>query len=692
MKSKSIIGIPSRKYRPELHGIRGIALLGVVLFHLFGNGRVSGGIDIFLAITGFLFVGMLLRETSENDGRVNLHKYFGRLFRRIFVPAAIVILASAVVAFFVLPSTQIRQTFAEARAALLYFENFELIYSRLAYGAAGPDASLYQHFWSLSVQGQFYLVLPFLFLILGLIFRKTSLRTHLNLTAILLVLVLVVSLGWATYQGSYAQDEAYLSTWTRLWQFAFGGLLALVLDRVRAEGVTRFAAGWLGLALVVSCGFVLEGGALFPGPFALWPLVGWVLVMIAGDLSGTRFHRFSTSRLFEARPVVWFADRSYGIYLWHWPVLIFYLTLRERDAVGVKGAAVILAITVALASVMYWAVERPLSPQSTSRLGGLFKKNTVMLPVGVATMLVGTLALTPFTVVRGELETSYQDLDPEKYPGAEIVLWEDDQELPVADPFPHPDNVDEYKAPYWYRGCSQKFGEKPGTDEVKICDDEDAPENPTARIVLAGGSFAGHWELAFKSLARKYGWEVIVIDKGGCTFGSEKSVEDSVCGRYNANIVKWLNQNDIDLVVTSGSRTDETHDEEYIFENAPYWWDQITDTGADLMLMRAVARDRTLDVPACIADGGSPQECGPDKKWSAKSPLASLELPRGAHELDMSSYTCPAIEDPNLSNCDAVVGNILITYDNGHLSAPFAESLAKALEKEMKKDFEWLLR
>ena len=111
----------------------------MVLFHLFGNGRISGGIDIFLAVSGFLFTGMLLREAANSNGRIDFFKYFGRLVRRIFVPLAIVAVVTLVAGLLISPVTQHRQLWAEARASLLYFENFELINSQLAYGAAGPE-------------------------------------------------------------------------------------------------------------------------------------------------------------------------------------------------------------------------------------------------------------------------------------------------------------------------------------------------------------------------------------------------------------------------------------------------------------------------------------------------------------------------------------------------------------------------
>ncbi|WGH93460.1 acyltransferase [Auritidibacter ignavus] len=171
-RSPLAVGVPERKYRPDLHGLRGLAILGVVLFHIFGAGRISGGIDIFLAITGFLFAGMLLRESTASGGPIDVAKYAERLILRIVAPAVVVVLAIAVVGYFVLLGSQHEQLFREARASALYFENIELINSQLAYGAAGPETSPFQHFWSLSVQGQFYLVWPILVVLAVMVARK----------------------------------------------------------------------------------------------------------------------------------------------------------------------------------------------------------------------------------------------------------------------------------------------------------------------------------------------------------------------------------------------------------------------------------------------------------------------------------------------------------------------------------------
>lgn len=679
--------LPERRYRPELHGIRGLALLGVVLFHLFGEGRTSGGIDIFLAVTGFLFTGMLLREAAASEGHISPFKYFGRLFRRIFVPAALVGIITLVMGLLISPVTQHGQLWAEARASLLYFENFELINSQLAYGAAGPETSPFQHFWSLSVQGQFYLIWPLVAIIAVLIAKKLG-TSAARAMAILAGAILIVSFAYAVYVGSYNQDEAYLMTTTRAWQLAFGALLALAGSAIRLPNYLRWPAGWIGVVLIASCGIVLDGAQLFPGPWALWPLVGLTLVFIsAGPNGGDNDSTWSATYFLSNRPLAWIGDHAYGIYLWHWPLLIFYLEVRGREAIGYRGALVILAATVILAMLMYRYVEQPLqrvTKRGSSEGNGAMNKMTVAVGVGLIAVLgVTTTVLAPKPA---NIDAGYEGLDESRYPGA--AQYFESEPAPDVAPFPDIEQIDEYVADYTKRGCSQAHGKGAGRDEVAVCEDENAPENPTATIVLAGGSHAGHLEGAFRNLGQKYGWEFLVVTKSRCDFGIEEILEDSWCDVWSENLITWLNDNDVDLVVTPGTRLDE---QEYILDRAPMWWDRISETNTDLMLVRGMPRGD--DVPDCLAGGGSSQECGITKEHFAETnPLLDVEMPDDTYQVDVSRYVCPQIDNAAAENCDAIVGNIIVAYDGNHLTSAFSHTLAPAFEKEMQEEVPFLLR
>lgn len=683
--------LPERRYLSELHGVRGLALLGVVIFHLFGAGRTSGGIDIFLAVTGFLFTGMLLREATASGGRVDLFKYFGRLFRRIFIPAALVAVVTLAVGLLISSATQHRQLWAEARATLLYFENFELINSQLAYGAAGPDTSPFQHFWSLSVQGQFYLVWPVV-AVIAVILAKAAKTSAARIMAILAGIIFVVSFAYAIYVGSFNQQEAYLMTTSRAWQLAFGALLALAGSTIKLPKFLRGPAGWIGVGLIVTCGLFLDGAQLFPGPWALWPLLGLTLVLIsAGADGGNNDPKGTATHFLSNKPLAWIGDHAYGLYLWHWPLLIFYLEVRGRDAIGIRGALVILAATVALAMLMYRYIEQPLQRVTKQRRPGGIWADRPTVFAGISTLAVAGIVTSTLSPSPQALQATYGDLDSDLYPGAAVHFMSEDP--PFADVFPAPEDAREYRQEYAKRACEQKMGENPGTDEIKVCEDLDAPDNPTATVVLAGGSHAGHFEEAFKTLGKKYDWEVLVVLKPACVFGGEEYENQTKCGAWNNNFIDWLDDNEIDLVVTPGTRHISEPDDERIEEAAPKWWDRISSAGPDLLLTRGTPRKGGTPIPECLAEGGTAQECGASKREFVKqNPLVEMELPSNVYTIDITEYVCPAINDDALENCDAVVGNILGWFDGSHFTTPFSQSLAPGIEAEMKETIPHLVR
>ncbi|MEV8134049.1 acyltransferase family protein [Microbacterium aurantiacum] len=311
-----------------IDGLRGIALTLVVLFHLFGNGRVSGGVDVFLVVSGFLLAISLGRALSS-ERRIWVTRRWGRMFARLAPPAALVLLFVVVISLVILPPWTREQNLREVVAAVLYFENWELIWSQLAYGAAGPLASPVQHFWSLSIQAQVFLVLPVVALIVArcLPSGRSAARVFWSVIAV----STVASFTYAWTLNSTAPDVAYFDSFARFWELGVGALAAGVLARhplIRRSWMS--ALGWIGLVLVVASGWLVDGARLFPGPYALIPVGGALLVILAcasGD-------DHSLSAALSARPLRALDKISYSLYLWHWPLLITVLTITGLESVG----------------------------------------------------------------------------------------------------------------------------------------------------------------------------------------------------------------------------------------------------------------------------------------------------------------------------------------------------------------------
>lgn len=684
-------GLPERRYLPELHGIRGLALLGVVLFHLFGNGRTSGGIDIFLAVSGFLFTGMLLREAANSGGRIDPFRYLGRLVRRILVPAAIVVAATLLTGLAISPVTQHSQLWAEARASLLYFENFELINSQLAYGAAGPETSPFQHFWSLSVQGQFYLIWP-LIAIAAVLIAKRLKTSAAKIMGVLIGIIFIMSLVYAIYVGSYNQDEAYLMTTTRAWQLAFGGFLALAGGSIRLPKPLRMPAGWIGVAMIALCGVVLDGAALFPGPWALWPLAGLTLVLIAaGPQGGDKDPVGSATHFLSNRVLAWIGNHAYGLYLWHWPLLIFYLEFRDREAIGIRGALVILAITTLLAMLMYRFVESPLKNRQTQRSPQASKRinKIVVVTTAAGLVLTGTGATVVLNKPANQVANVFEDWDWQTYPGAMVTTDQYNEPPEVEEYLPAVEDLGSNRPSLYEDGCVQTTGNGPGRDEVTVCEDPNKPDNPTATVVISGGSHSVHWYEAWRALAEEYGWELLVVNKNACVLMDTTDPESADCNAWNNNYIEWLQDHDVDLVVANGTRIFRSSFET-IHDGAQTRWQQITDTGAELVLMRGTPRPND-DVADCLASGNTPQDCGADTHQIADAnPLQEQNLPEGTHHIDMVEHVCPEGMSTDSDQCPAVVGNVVVWYDNSHLADQYVATMTPILEAKLREEMSWL--
>lgn len=680
---------PRGGFRPELHGIRGLALTLVVVFHVLGNGRISGGIDVFLAITGFLVTGSLLRRAVAGGGRIRLRAHYGRIAQRLLPPLLLVAVAVAVGGVLLLPSSRWESVARELLASVLYYENWELIASQLSYEAAGPATSPLQHIWSLSIQGQMHLVWPFVVMAAVLVARRLR-RDPTVVLGVGLGVAVVASLAYAIDLGARDHQVAYFHTGARVWELALGGLAALVLPRLRLPRTVRVVLGWVGLALVASCGLLLDGAALFPGPAALWPIGGLLLVLAAG----TTGERLAADRLLGSRPLHVVGDLSYALYLWHWPVLIATLVLTRRDRLTWVDAVVVLALSTALAWATHHGLEARTAPgPRTAPVGA---RPSRVLPAVLGTTAV--LALGFGTSVAA-LERDEEDLRAELAalaedvgrPGAATMAdgtarFEPGVVLDADAVVPSVAAVLEDLPEIYHHGCIQNGQEGTAHAAVKVCED-DVP-GARATVVLSGGSHVVQWWPALEIVAERNAWELVVIDKSGCRLTADRDASRGMdhyqsCYDWNEAAFDEIVRRAPDAVVTLGSTT-KTLGEETPPGMVDVWAD-LGEAGVPVVALRDTTRFRE-SVPDCLErEGMLPVECGQprDEVLTGEFPQVD-DVPGSVAFVDMTPYLCT--DDV----CPAIIGDVVVYRDSSHVSATYMRTLAPYLEAELRRAAPWL--
>lgn len=654
-------------YRPEIEGLRALAVTLVVVYHIW-FGTVSGGVDVFLLLTGFLITGSLVR-VAERSGGISVAAFatfLTRLAKRLVPTAAVVLGATLAGAFLLFPQSRWQDTISEVTAAALYYVNWHLAQEAVDYLARDDAVSAVQHFWSLSVQGQFYLVWP---LLVGLITLVAHRRGWGLRSAMIggLAVVTVVSFTYSVLHTAAEPEMAYFDTGTRIWELSLGGLLALVLPHLRLPRRLRVPMGWFGVVALVLCGLVVGGTVAFPGYVALWPTGAAVLVILAGVTDS----RFGVDRLLTLRPMTWLGSLAYPLFLWHWPVLIFYLELTERVHPSLVGGAYVLTLSFVLAVATRWVVEGGITRLTTARSSQrvvLAACAGFLLPVLVGASLWDNHLQQQYEL-RAELSS-----DPQSYPGASMLVDEElAHDLPELPPYP--DTANAARATWDdLEGCIVEAED----EELVACEFGADPESAEHSVALVGSSHARHWFRAVEGVAERQGWHVVLMNKNGCQLTTVPHTVSGApfpeCASWNDAVMDELAERVPDVVVTTATRTEFGAPDEEVVDGTVERWRELDEMDIDVVAIRDTPRPDE-DVPECV-DRNGPSACvwDLDELQPEVSPLTEVDLPVNVTSLDLTEYVCPD------GRCPAVIGNQLVYYDGDHFTYSFSASLSHVLE------------
>jgi peptidoglycan/LPS O-acetylase OafA/YrhL len=422
-----------RPFRPDVQGLRAIAILAVVLYHADIPGITGGfvGVDVFFVISGFVITGVLLRESAVRR-RTSLLHFYARRARRIIPAASLVIIVTVIAAYIALGSLPGHDTAIDGQWSALFLANFHFASTSTNYLASQRPPSALQNYWSLAVEEQFYIVYPTIFFITTRFFIRLSLRARL---AGVLLAVIVASFVYSVVLTSSNAPSAFFSPFTRAWELALGGLIAIASDSLRR--LPQAAAAlitWLGLAAIVTASLTLTSASVYPGSLVAIPVLGAALI-IAG---GTAQPGWGVEALLRLRPFQFLGLISFSLYLWHWPILVIATQRRGALNLPVWDNVVLLVIATGAAVVTYRLVENPIRHS-----GFLIARAWLSIGLGLcligATVVVttverdrptvnlgsladatqGSICHSPAQKVVSRLRSDYRSSDPRVPPGLE---------------------------------------------------------------------------------------------------------------------------------------------------------------------------------------------------------------------------------------------------------------------------------
>jgi peptidoglycan/LPS O-acetylase OafA/YrhL len=647
------------------------------------------GVDVFFVISGFLITSLLLRELART-GTVSWRRFVSRRIRRLLPAAVLVLGVVAVTTSVLVPGRRGREIGGDVAASALYAVNWVLAGRSVDYLAADARPSPVQHYWSLAIEEQFYVVWPLCLIALAAAVRLASRRgpmpspsgrmgPSLRGVGLVLAAISVPSFALSVWHTSTAPDRAYFTTTTRIWELGIGAGLAVWVagrpDLSRRPPRGAAALGWLGLATILAVAVALPPRTPWPGATALLPTAAVAAVLWSG-WTGTPG---GPVRLLGWAPLVWVGGLSYSLYLWHWPAAVF-----AGEVWGGRAApALAVLLSVVPAWVGYRLVERPV--HHSPRLAGRTRPTVAL---GAALSLGGAALALPLVLAPSPFRTTP--------PGGELPSVAQLGAATLADPPSAQQSVYAVDDWGWLTPDPERAGQdRPAadvdhcqvdehTDEPVRCDF--GPSSPTT-VALVGDSKAMQWLPAIQRVAHDHGWHVVTYGKSSCAFSAGGAALAGrpypSCDRWSADVLRRLLADPPSAVVTSS--------------HADRAWDGSSATPRPLpgRLARQWHTLEAAGIPvAVVADSPAspdnlddcisrnPHEltrCSFDRAEAVASSgrsaqRAALAQEPAARLVDLTQWICP------VPRCPVAIGHVAIHRSGDHVTATYAATLAPRLE------------
>jgi peptidoglycan/LPS O-acetylase OafA/YrhL len=665
------------KQRLDIQGLRAVAVVLVVVYHLRPDLLPGGfvGVDVFFVISGFLIIGSLAGQVRRS-GRIGLLDFYARRFRRLLPAATVVLLTTVAVTLTVFPQSLWPSILREVAASALDIQNWALAILSTDYAHATVGASPVQHFWSLSVEEQFYLFIPLVMLLSAALGRRRPLRG----VFIGIAVATVASLVFSVVYTPISHTPAYFVTPTRIWELGLGGLAAIGVPRMRIGRAMRLMLGWLGLVAVAVSAVVLTTDMAFPGWIALLPTVGTLAVLVAGVVPNEENAAgVETASLLGRQPLRYIGDISYSLYLWHWPLIVFAVDLTDGGELGRKRQLVVLVASFVLAAASKHFVEDPFRKRLKQR-GSLV--------LGACLIVVSLVAsVVPWQLAQQRLDNLAASITLDAdHPGALVLDPTNNAKAPSGVALQPDAAVAGRDFPFAGKSDCVPFDyAHHNVADASCAYGSDLAPNT---IVLVGDSHAAMFSTALGDyVLRNPQYRLKVMMRNGCPFSatppSEAGVALADCsGQDQAELAEILAAKPALVVTTAMSQESYKQDLNWTWKSQQAMVDgyrgvlkPMTDAGIPVAVIHDVPRPLT-SVPECVQR--NPQQfsrCGTprDQAFPPVDTLAQAAtgMP-GAKVVDLTKWLCTG------EVCPGVIGNVIVYRDN-HLTNTYVHTLSRPL-------------